>query len=612
MVVLRIFMLFVLSCQLTFGQEYARVLDERVDYVIYNSESVEIQNYSKVRINSKHGHDFSIFQDYTDTFRKIKKLSIIIYDENGNKVKKLGKIDGHAYGYSNSYSITDSHMIRIDPEYRNYPFTIEISYTATLEGFIDLGVWNPRSSFNLAVDKSIMTVSHPEDLKINFREEFIKGESVRDENQLVHTYRAEKLPSIDKKMRYKDFHLKQPKVYITPEKFSLDNVEGSNASWKTFGNWFLELNSDSCELVVQTKEFINGLVDEDEKNKVRRIYEYMQDKTRYVSIQLGIGGFKSLPTEEVEEYGYGDCKALTTYMKNMLDYANVNSNYVLVRAGSDKPDVIEEHPSNQFNHVYLGIPSDDDTLYLECTSQIIPSNYTGKFTDDRNVLWIEQDNSSIIRSRIYSHENNIQKNLTNVNFDEEGNAHLEINSKNEGVFFDEIMLLKNAPDYYILEHNQKKYHYRDYTIRDFKFDQPERSKPKFNSTIKIDVNGLGQTVGDRLVIPAIPAKPMEDYIDANEMMKFFSVKRGLTVIDSIEIQMPPNYWIQNLSEKQVVESEYGSYRVETNYDGVNLVISRKMVVFKGNYTEEYYDTFKTFFDRVEKIEKRKLVLNTKT
>jgi hypothetical protein len=49
--------------------------------------------------------------------------------------------------------------------------------------------------------------------------------------------------------------------------------------------------------------------------KAKLIYDYVQQKSRYVSIQVGIGGWKPMDASDVDRLGYGDCKGLTNYTK---------------------------------------------------------------------------------------------------------------------------------------------------------------------------------------------------------------------------------------------------------------------------------------------------------
>ena len=71
------------------------------------------------------------------------------------------------------------------------------------------------------------------------------------------------------------------------------------------------------------------------EEKAKKIYQFVQDKTRYISVQVGIGGWKPFNTSEVDKLGYGDCKALTNYTMSLLKAAGVTSNYCVVYGGDD-------------------------------------------------------------------------------------------------------------------------------------------------------------------------------------------------------------------------------------------------------------------------------------
>src|SRR5690554_5238221 len=169
----------------------------------------------------------------------------------------------------------------------------------------------------------------------------------------------------------------------------------------------------------------------DTRKKAEKIYKYVQNKTRYVSIQLGIGGWKPMNAKDVDRLGYGDCKALTSYTKALLEAVDIPSYYSIIYNSSAKRNISEDFVSMQGNHVILAVPTDNDLYWLECTSQTIPFNYIGSSNDDRIVLAINEKEAKLKRTPIYQTKNNSQTSVAQYAITPNGtlNGTLEITTK---------------------------------------------------------------------------------------------------------------------------------------------------------------------------------------
>ncbi|MBL6448446.1 hypothetical protein JMN32_19185 [Fulvivirga sp. 29W222] len=605
---------FVFASLLVNAQEHAKVLSQKTVYNIKSIDNVEIQKSYSIVINSKKGYHWAVFRDYFDEFKTIKNLNMTIRDgASGEKVKKFNKGDALTLGFSSSYEINDSKTLYLDPDYHNYPFIVEVSVDIKIKGFTALPVWIPRPYFNLSVDNASLELIVDDNVNVKIKEENITLHSEKKtEEGTSKLYSVSSLPHQDQKIRFKEFFEQQPRVYVKPLEFQLDGVVGSTESWKDFGEWFLALNSDSYVLTAETKTFIDALPKGNKKQVIDEVYGYMQDKVRYISIQLGIGGFKSISTEEVEATGYGDCKALTTYMKNMLDYAGINSNYILVYAGSDVPDVLTDFPGNQFNHVFLGIPLAMDTVYLECTSQIVPSNYIGTFTDNRNVLWIAKGNSQLIQSRTYTYQDNIEKNFAKISVDDKGKGKIALSTENRGILFDDIMVYKYGKENHIRDANISKFSYKDFTINNFSYNQDDKKVAAFTSKFSIEVTGIGRKVADKLITSANLLKPIDKYLDYNEYLGYADILRGITVEDSVELLFQDKYWVNKLPQDVSLTSEFGSYTMTFEANEDKLIVRRKFFFTKGKYIEEQFSEFSSFVNKIKAAEKAKIVMDSKT
>lgn len=110
-----------------------------------------------------------------------------------------------------------------------------------------------------------------------------------------------------------------------------------------------------------------GLVDD--REKVKKLYEWVASNIRYVSVSLGNGRLVPHAAHDVLKNQYGDCKDHTVLLEAMLDAVGISSSPALINLGSAyklaKVGVIQP-----LNHVITYVPSLD--LYLDSTDQFTP------------------------------------------------------------------------------------------------------------------------------------------------------------------------------------------------------------------------------------------------
>jgi hypothetical protein len=576
-----------------------------------------VTEFRRVKILEEDGYLHAVYHDYYDSFRKIKSLRYTLFDASNKKIKRLSKADAVDVRFSPSYEINDARLIYIDPEYRSYPFTVEVEVEIVYDGFIGFPLWMPRYFHDLEVnDATLELESYPD---FDFRAREIKGvaspATSQNAESKVSRWRLQNLPAETEHGSRKLFLSDQPRVQITPLNFSLDKRDGNFSSWAQFGDWYIGLNEGRNGLSSETKLFLDELKathKDDVATLVKTIYQFMQSKTRYISIQLGIGGFQTIPSDVVEKTGYGDCKALTNYMKAMLDHVKIPSYNVLVQAGRDVADIIPDFPSNQFNHVFLAVPQSTDTLWFECTSQSLPPTFLGTFTDDRHVLWVSKGSSKIVRTPTHTVDNTVMKRDAVIDLTSSGDAKIDLHITATGAFFDDAMVYQMLTKDRVEQFNHKKFFYNDFSISKFEYKVPDPNQPILELQFDLKVNSVARTLVNKLVLPYNLLTPIDHELHLDLLVRKCEVRRAYTINDDVKVRLPENYHFDNVPREIIHDTPFATFKMTVVGSEGSVCITRRLTMKKGIYEKEGFDAFYEAVRKIRALEQSKLVFISKT
>ena len=397
------------------------------------------------------------------------------------------------------------------------------------------------------------------------------------------------------------------------EKFNLEGVNGYAKDWKEFGKWYSEkILAGTTELPEETKAKIKTLVGEEKDvvKKAKIVYQYVQSKSRYVSIQVGIGGWKPMLASDVDRVGYGDCKALTNYTKALLDVVGVPSYNTLLYGDNTKTNIESDFVAMQGNHMILCIPNDNNTVFLECTSQDTPFGYQGTFTDDRDVLIVKSDGGEIVRTKIYEDKDNTQISKGSYTISPKGDFSGKINILSSGTQYNKKSQIPN-----FLPH-QKESHYKEYwdNINNLKLEKMNfvNDKEKIKCTEELDLSAANYGVitnGKMLFVINAYNHTSGNVKRIRNRKTPFEIQRGYVDKDEITIELPAHFAIEFLPTNFELNTKFGEYKTEiVKKNNSSLIYKRTMFLKKGLYSNKEYDEFRLFMEQVEKNDNAKIIL----
>jgi hypothetical protein len=335
----------------------------------------------------------------------------------------------------------------------------------------------------------------------------------------------------------------------------------------------------------------------------------MQDKVRYVSVQVGIGGWQPIEAETVNRLSYGDCKALANYMKSLLDVAGIKNYYTLVYAGEESSMFRDSFPSNQFNHAIVCVPLGKDTTWLECTSQHLPCGYIGTFTDDRKVLIINSEGARLVRTKVYSIENNQRSRTGHVYLSEDGSAKSDFNTDYKGLFYDYIIAVTMMDDIDKKKYIQSRIPVLSFVLSGFSYQEVRSDHPVIKEQLNLTLPKYCSLIGNKVIFNPNPlTRESKVPYRTKERLSPILVRRSLEESDTIFFSLPDTFKPENLPPRKVFSTKFGEYTSEISLNGNVIKYIRAFKLYKGNYPVKDYDEFVSFFEKVAIADESKISL----
>ncbi|WP_412060919.1 DUF3857 domain-containing protein [Rubrivirga sp. IMCC45206] len=540
-------------------------------------------------------------------FRRLRRFEGTLYDADGTEVRRLGRRDAEDRALGSIYE--DLKVRRAALYGDRLPFTVEWTYEIEHDGVLGWPTWRPQRS-GWPVEEALFTLTVPTGTPVRTlaRDVVPPSERLGDRGRDARTWRIVGLTRAQIEEWGPPGWEQLPELRLGTDRFEIGGAQGRLDSWSAFGAWYDGLGADRQALppgaLAEVRRIVEGATTDAER--ARRLYRHLQATTRYVSIQLGLGGWQPFDAAYVFERRYGDCKALTNYMLAMLEAVGIAADPVLIEAGVEGSDLAEAFPQNAFNHVILRVPlpeyrvptiAPDGAVWLECTSPYAAFGHLGSFTENRPGLLIDGANSRIVRTPVSTPETNWTRLDADVVVDARGSATADLRWTLHGEpRTDAVAALAEATEVDRAATLRALAGIASADLGAVDVSAVAARPDTLELSAQLAVPGLARRAGTRLLVGLTPfagAVAVPPAVDTRRQ----PVRLGAAYArrDSVRIALPDGYAVDGDLPPVEVVGVVGRYALRAAADGDAIVVVRELVVDAPDQPAEAYGEVRAFF-----------------
>lgn len=462
-----------------------------------------------------------------------------------------------------------------------------------------------ESSFTIIADKSI---------SLRFQEFNMEGipvefsqKSTRRNN--IYTWQIKNVDEYKYEKRSPDYKNFLP--HIIPIIVSYDDngktiklLENVSDLYKWYYSLVGELNKEAAspELVRLVDELTTDK--ENELEKVRAIYYWVQENVKYIAFEYALGGFIPREANEVFQKKYGDCKDNSSLLLSMLKIAGIDGSLTWIGTRSI-PYSYEDVPTPAVdNHMILNYEFKGETYYLDATGRFNPLEIPPSFIQGKEALVsIDQETFMIKKVPVIDPSNNLFSDYARLELDNNtlvGKARSELSgygkidllyrlekkdTKTKLIEFYNTVLQKGDNSFQITNFEENnKYDYDNNLIIDHDFNIPNYAKT-LGDEIFINLN-LDRTISSNLKIDKNRVAAIEH-------------KYKDTIVHEFVLMIPEGYEVDYLPKGIEFSSRYFDTSISYEVKEDEIIYKQR---FRLNTLLFEAQDFKAINDLVKKVD----------
>ncbi len=418
--------------------------------------------------------------------------------------------------------------------------------------------------------------------------------SVEEESERrIYRFEAQNVPPIEQEPMQPAYSELVAQVVVSTYK-----------SWDDMDRWYWGLIRDQFvpddALRERVRALTHGLVTEDQK--VRAIYDYVVQKTRYVALEFGIFGIKPYRTVQTFARGFGDCKDKASLLVTMLKAAGIDATMVLLRTGMRGRIDPDPASLSVFDHAIAYVPSLN--LYLDGTAEFTGSRELPSMDRGAFAMQVNQGVPKLVTLPEPPASDSVQRKEMKVALDADGAAVINLQIDVTGA---------SAPSY------RSRYH--AVATREQRFQEDIASSTGFagasvtNVTASdlddvekpvmigahVEVPAYARRDGDSLTAPIGPGEFLSrQYASLKARKEDVRIQALTTIENDTTVQYPSGMHAVTLPTSREETSRFGTVRVQVESTPTSIHSKTTVAMTAPRISPADYPEFRAWCERADR------------
>lgn len=410
-----------------------------------------------------------------------------------------------------------------------------------------------------------------------------------------------------------------------------DGPEEAPELWTRIGAWYTQLAAPESEGPADIATVSRALTDSnaDFMSRIQKVADYMQQKIRYVGIEIGIGGYVPHSAEDIYRNQYGDCKDKVTLMVAMLDAVGVRATWVMVdtdRGVIDPavPSLIGDHmiaaieiPNGYHNPALKAVitaKTGKRYLIFDPTNQYVPIGLLPTYLQGSTGLLMAGSNSEAVTLPILAPDSDTLDRAASFTLAADGSltgsatvTHLGASSGSLRY----LLVMSNDTEKRQKLENALRNDFSSFQVNSEDIKNARNLDQPLIMSYDITAASYAKHAGDMLLVR--PRVLGSDATALDDVSRKYPIEFSSTRVwrDSFDVKIPPGYKVDDLPDPVNVDTGFASYHSDVKVTSGVLHYSRELIVKKLEISAEDYPVLRKFENEIYTDENRDAVL-TKT